>query len=245
MEYTANMSSQSLNGELPTYMIYRDVRPGEPFDPSAPLHFLPPKDSDELFDALRFAFPHLKTHSERLRDATIKFLLDEQRSYTPSPAPAGPATTQPATQTFAVSPTSTASGSSNTLNIWNHATISTRGKFKHVPSSSHQSTQSSSLLTKDMPPQEDMTGVFSISSVQPKQHSRRRMTEREKAEYRQRRMAKACDKCARRKRKVCYHDLKNRSEVAKTMQCIHNLAGSISPQPEHEGSRQSSSKVTR
>lgn len=245
MEYTEDLPChQSPDDELPTYMIYRDVRPGEPFDPSAPLHFLPPKDSDELFDALRFAFPHLKTHSERLRDATIKFLLEEQQAYTSSSTPPGPATRQAATQTFAVSSTPTASSSSNTLNVWNHATIGTKGRFKHVPSS-QSSNQSSTLLTKDMPPQEDMTGVFSISSVQPKQHSRRRMTEREKAEYRQRRMAKACDKCAKRKRKVYRHDIHNRLEVAETAQCIHNLAGSRSPQPEHRSSRQSSSKATR
>lgn len=211
MEYTADVPSQSPGSDLPTYIVYRDVRPGEPFDPSAPLHFLPPKDSDELFDALRLAFPYLKTHSERLRDATIKFLLEEQQAYNNSPPTPASVTTQPATQTFPVSQPSTASGS-NTLNVWNHATIGTKGKFKHMPST-QSSSQSSSLLTKDMPPQEDMTGVFSISSVQPKQHQRRRMTENEKAEYRRRRMAKACDKCARRKRKARFFDTMNGFEV--------------------------------
>nr|POF01043.1 hypothetical protein CFP56_20991 [Quercus suber] len=50
---------------------------------------------------------------------------------------------------------------------------------------------------------EQMTGVFSLSTTaQPKQRVRRKMTEDEKAEYRARRIVKACDKCARRKRKV-------------------------------------------
>ncbi|KAF2167103.1 hypothetical protein M409DRAFT_22537 [Zasmidium cellare ATCC 36951] len=228
MEYTADVPSQQAPDDtgMPTYMIYRDVRPGEPFDPSAPLHFLPPKDSDELFDALRFAFPHLKTHSERLRDATIKFLLEEQHAYTATPPPPAPVTAQPVPQTLTASATPTASTSSSTLNVWNHATVGTKGKFKHVPSSTSGS-QPSSLLTKDMPPQEDMTGVFSISSVQPKQHQRRRMTEKEKADYRKRRMIKACDKCAKRKRK-----------------CIHNFAGSMSPQPEQNPSRRNASKAT-
>ncbi|KAK4493740.1 hypothetical protein PRZ48_014925 [Zasmidium cellare] len=226
MEFTADAPSHSPESGMPTYMIYRDVRPGDPFDPSAPLHFLPPKDSDELFDALRFAFPHLKTHSERLRDATIKFLLEEQQAYTVSSPPPAPVSTQPPPQSLPTSATSTTSTSSSTLNVWNHATVGTKGKFKHVPSS-NSNNQPSSLLTKDMPPQEDMTGVFSISSVQPKQHQRRRMTEKEKADYRKRRMVKACDKCAKRKRK-----------------CIHNFAASVSPQPEQHSSRRSANRAT-
>lgn len=202
MEYAADIPSHSDSG-IPTYCVYRDARPGEPFDPTAPLHFLPPKDSDELFDALRFAFPHLNTHSERLRDATIKFLLEEQQGYSsPLPFPTPQVSAQPQLQPLTGSPTSAGSTSSSKLNVWNYATVGTKGKFKHTPSSQSNS-QRSSLLTKDMPPAEQMTGVFSISSVQPKQHQRRKMTEKEKAEYRKRRTVKACDKCAKRKRKVC------------------------------------------
>lgn len=51
-----------------------------------------------------------------------------------------------------------------------------------------------------------MTSVFSLSSqTQPKTRVRRKMTETEKIEYRKRRIVKACDKCAKRKRK-CHHN---------------------------------------
>lgn len=200
MEYNTNMPSYPTDNGMPTYMIYRDVRPGEPFDPTAPLHFFPPKESDELFYALSYAFPHLQTHSERLRDATIKFLLEEQQAYS-STAPPTKRPTQSSSRASASSSTSTSQVSFDRSNVWNHATVGTKGKFKHS-GSSQSNSQSSPLVTKDMPPQEDMTGVFSISSAQPKQHQRRKMTEKEKAEYRRRRETKACDKCAKRKRKV-------------------------------------------
>ena len=61
----------------PAYFIYRDTQ-SETFDPSAGLQFFPPKDSDELFFALRTAYPAASTHSERMRNAVIDFLLQER-----------------------------------------------------------------------------------------------------------------------------------------------------------------------
>ena len=53
---------------------------------------------------------------------------------------------------------------------------------------------------------DQMTGVFSLATTsQPKQRIRRKMTDAEKIEYRKRRIVKACDKCAQRKRK-CHHN---------------------------------------
>ncbi|KAG9548219.1 hypothetical protein KCU77_g22748, partial [Aureobasidium melanogenum] len=55
------------------YFIYRS---SEQADPTA-LEFCPPKGSDELFFALKTAFPHVKTHSDRMRNAVIEFLKQE------------------------------------------------------------------------------------------------------------------------------------------------------------------------
>lgn len=81
---------------MPSYVVYRDSPAGQPFDATAPLAFFPPKDSDELFDALRAEFPHLKTHSERMREATIAYLIQERQDEQ-SPVPmATPMTTNTA-----------------------------------------------------------------------------------------------------------------------------------------------------
>ena len=71
-----------VQAEMADYIIYRDSPPGQ-FDPTAPLDFYPPKGSDELFDALRAKFPHLTTHSARMRQAVIEFLVDETPLYNP------------------------------------------------------------------------------------------------------------------------------------------------------------------
>ena len=71
------MAEMLVDMSVPGYFIYRD---SETADPAAPPVFFPPKDSDELFDALRAKYPYVKTHSERMRDAMIEFLLDERQA---------------------------------------------------------------------------------------------------------------------------------------------------------------------
>jgi hypothetical protein len=66
---------------VPSYFIYREIPSnGDPYDITASPVFFPAKDSDELFDALRNKYPHLKTHSERMRDAVIEFLIEERQT---------------------------------------------------------------------------------------------------------------------------------------------------------------------
>lgn len=62
----------------PGFLVYRDNVLNEPFDPCAPPQFYPPKDSDELFFALKAHYPLVKTHSERMRNAVIEFLMRER-----------------------------------------------------------------------------------------------------------------------------------------------------------------------
>jgi hypothetical protein len=189
----------NMDATVPTYFIYRDTPVGQTYDPAAQPVFFPPKDSDELFDALRTAFPHLKTHSERMREAMIKFLLEEQQAeqgILPSPLD----------QSWpSISPTGTFStfSSPETLDMSTPA-------MSPAPQLTRQFSTAPSITTASAEPSppalENMTGVFSVSTIgQPKQKIRRKMTEAEKVEYRKRRQVKACESCAKRKRK-CTHN---------------------------------------
>jgi len=202
---------------VPSYIIYRDTPAGRAYDPTAPPVFFPPKDSDELFDALRTKFPHLRSHSERLRDAMIEFLLEERQAELGQNLSAMPAMSAE-TSTTSPCQLSWPSMSSDSSSLWSSPdtftlTTSTFGDSlqPHLLHLTRQaSTAGSATATPSIPESspavpEHMTGVFSLDpSAQPKQRVRRKMTESEKAEYRKRRIVKACDKCAKRKRK-CHH----------------------------------------
>lgn len=179
---------EDLTMAVPSYIIYRD---SQAQDRAASLAFFPPKDSDELFDALRAKFPHLKTHSERMRDAIIEFLMTEQLGHAvEAPTVSSMTTSQPEAspwqQAFSISSLSSTAGDSPE---W----------------TSLQSRHDSDLTAPKSATFEGMTSVFSLNPAaqQPKQQMRRKMTAAEKIEYRKRRIMKACDKCAKRKRKVC------------------------------------------
>lgn len=217
--------------QAPSYIIYRDVPAGELYDPTAPLAFFPPKDSDELFDALRAKYPHLKSHSERMRDATIEFLLEERQaeSMSTTVSPAMPSLYDSMTD---ASPwqQSWPSASMTTLSspeMTNFATPS----FDDSPVPSLPSKQSSESQTSAI---DQMTSVFSLStSEQPKQRVRRKMTEAEKVEYRKRRIVKACDKCSKRKRKACTLDLSCGSTLA-NIEPVHPQPAGDSGRPERQ-----------
>ncbi|PPJ52866.1 hypothetical protein CBER1_11317 [Cercospora berteroae] len=209
----------------PTYVVYRDIQPGEPFDPTSALLFFPPKGSDELFDALRIAFPHLKTHSERMRDAIIQFLLDERQD---EQLQASPAMTMDNAPTW---PSMSSSGSGSVFSSPDLLDLPTPTSFANSPQAqTPQLARQASAATssKTTPPSlEQMTGVFSLSAeAQPKQRVRRKMTDAEKAEYRKRRIVKACDKCAKRKRK-CPHNQSQMEEIS-TAKSVAKIAKPVS-----------------
>lgn len=62
---------------LRQYYISRPCDENGDIDYTAALLFNPPKDSDELYEALKDAFPAVKTHKERVREAVIHFHLQE------------------------------------------------------------------------------------------------------------------------------------------------------------------------
>lgn len=215
MALLTDNSFQSTCTSTPAYVVYRDISNGEPSDPTSPLLFFPPKGSDELFDALRTAFPHLKSHSERMRDAIIQFLLEERQEELLRTSPALTMDgTAPTTTTWLSASSSSSSSSSSAStsvlsspDLLDFATPSSLATSPQTLPPQLTRTASVAASSQASPPSLDqMTGVFSLSAEsQPKQRMRRKMTEAEKVEYRKRRIVKACDKCAKRKRK-CPHN---------------------------------------
>ncbi|KAF2726276.1 hypothetical protein K431DRAFT_280308 [Polychaeton citri CBS 116435] len=217
------MSDPINNMALPNYIIYRE----NPSDLNSALVFFPAKDSDELFDALREKYPHRRTHSERMRDATIEFLLEERHSIEQAMSASAAATATPITTSDDFSPwqqswPSMSSGAS-TLSSPETAGLPTPTFGNSpLPAQLHhhrmeRATSSAASTSVTSPPTiENMTSVFSLSSsAQPKQRVRRKMTESEKAEYRKRRIVKACEKCSKRKRK-CNHNQPEMEGVSNT-----------------------------
>lgn len=107
---------------------------------------------------------------------------------------------------------------------------------QHSQPLTRQSTVGFSNSENTTPPALDqMTGVFSLSSsTQPKQRVRRKMTDAEKAEYRKRRIVKACDRCSKRKRK-CHHNQPDMENIATKANKVVKPATSTQPKkPAHQ-----------
>ncbi|KAK6432735.1 hypothetical protein LTR95_011095 [Oleoguttula sp. CCFEE 5521] len=194
----------------PAYFIYSDTSIVCDNDAAAPLAFFPAKGSDELFDALRAKYSHIKSHADRVREATIEFFMEEQASLTVSTAPSAVPTMYEAADQ---SPwqQSWPSESMTTLSSPETMSLSTPSFYEYpgsqqTPQVRHSSAGLSSSVASPRA-LENMTSVFSLStSEQPKQRVRRKMTEAEKVEYRKRRIVKACEKCKARKRKCIHND---------------------------------------
>lgn len=212
--------------KMPTsgFFIYRDTTAGEPVDPCAALQFYPAKDSDELFFALKIAYPIVKTHSERMRNAVIDFLIkerDEEQVKNQMPFPNDVSTFESTTASpWSSFPSISSSSSLSSPDLIDLATPASFASpaipliptmpsipsMPSMPSMNRQLSQASNSNAASTPAIDQMTSVFSLSDhSQPKARVRRKMTESEKAEYRKRRIVKACDKCSKRKRK-CDHN---------------------------------------
>ena len=175
-------------------------------DPTAALIFNPPKDSDELYEALKVAFPHVNTHKGRMREAVIDFYVKERendRLQPLAPRPQSFSSVSPMenwinlpTTGYLPSPESSMeSGWPSPTQTFDYSSGSTS------QSQSPPMAQSiSEETTKDI---KDMTGVFTLNGQSPvKVHKRRCMTDQEKKKYRRKRLEGACADCKKRKRKV-------------------------------------------
>lgn len=204
----------------PAYYIYRD---GNPADPTTPLSFAPAKGSDELFFALKAAFPNYSTHSERMREAVIQFLLSERSAHTSATSHTGRSLTSTSASPWQTcSTTSSHSHSPHSSSVAEvspvadmSATMSRLNSLASIVTDSYSSSRQEKLPSIEAtasPSMEQMTGVFSLQGEIPaaKPRVRRKMTDKEKQEYRKRRQARACGSCVKRKRK-CQHDVNARS----------------------------------
>lgn len=204
----------------PAYYIYRD---GNPADPTTPLSFAPAKGSDELFFALKAAFPTYSTHSERMREAVIQFLLSERSAHTSTTSHTGQSLTSTSASSWQTcSTTSSHSHSPHSASVAEvspiadmSATLSRHNSLVSFVADDYSSSRQEklpSIATTASPSMEQMTGVFSLQGEIPAAtpRVRRKMTDKEKQEYRKRRQARACGSCVKRKRK-CQHDVDARS----------------------------------
>ncbi|KAJ9619823.1 hypothetical protein H2203_008094 [Taxawa tesnikishii (nom. ined.)] len=150
-----------------------------------------------------------------MRNAVIEFLMrerdEEQLKNQAALAPSEPTMPAESTASFESSaaspwssyPSASSSSAFSSPDLLGWATPASLASPAAQPATlSRQPTRS----TASPPALDQMTSVFSLSSqTQPKTRVRRKMTETEKIEYRKRRIVKACDKCAKRKRK-CHHN---------------------------------------
>ncbi|TKA71327.1 hypothetical protein B0A49_05371 [Cryomyces minteri] len=200
-----------------TFRIFRlPSLTGNSYHPTVPLQFDPPKGSDELFFALMIAYPQGPTHSERMRAAVIDFLMNEKTAedfaetaavfdHSKSDSPSYSSQSTFGDSSFLGSlPNSTTSNSPSNENRFTDHQASKAPPTDVGPS------------VNPTPSLQTMTSVWSVSEkVQPKMRSRRKMTEHEKVEYRQRRVMRACENCSKRKRK-CHHNQPDTDAVQAT-----------------------------
>lgn len=169
---------------------------GQAGDALESFEWQPSKDSDELFEALKFAFPKGKTHRSRMREALISFLVQEceaEHDLCQEPQPLGPRLSNESTpnehnvqQDNVIESSLAASPSSVQL------PASKPGAVAKVP---HRKRS-----PKDW---DAMTMVWtSNDGLIHKTIPKRVMTEQERAEYQSRRAQGACASCKKKKRKV-------------------------------------------
>jgi len=163
------------------YTISRVAGPDGEVDPCAPLHFDPPKGSDELHDALKQAFPHFKTLQERMLQAVIEFHTLEQLSMQRSHSTISTGSDNSRNPMPSLSPDVSPSMSFPTLE-----------SSPNTPANSMGEGQS----------WKEMTAVFSLTGDTVKTRKKRCMTTKEKKDYKQKRIEGACDMCRRRRKKV-------------------------------------------
>jgi hypothetical protein len=159
------------------------------FRTPAGIEFEPPRESDALFDALRFAYPEGKTHFERVLDAVQGFIREESQ---------GIATT-------------------NHRRVATQPRPLPTKKSDKFPQESRRHEGETPWLVQgvgikrgksDGTPGEfkSMTNVWSTDTGRRYRYRPRRpMTEEERTEYRNKRVLGVCAACKRRKRKVWQH----------------------------------------
>ncbi|KAF2430846.1 hypothetical protein EJ08DRAFT_660522 [Tothia fuscella] len=154
-------------------------QPENALDPCPDFDFIPPRDSDELYNALRTAFPKGSTHRERMMEAVIAFGASE----------------------------TDVSGEVTGLKIPPSMGLPTALKGNRPTSAPvmHQTTSECSAdHHPDKRPWQHMTSSWSSATEACKARPKAPMTTRQRTEYRKRREIGACGECKRKKKK-CTH----------------------------------------
>lgn len=172
---------------------YRISRKPDQLDDSLDsFEWQPPKESDELYEALKSVFPKGTTHRYRMRDALIDFLLQEREEERES---------QKITTTT-IKPIAEL----NDATTWVKSTSDSEPQVALSGNevSSNIPNGQLSLPRKKKPKDWDsMTVVWTSENGLAKEpRSKRTMTEEEKKEYQLRRVRGACVSCKKKKRKV-------------------------------------------
>ncbi|KAF2431492.1 hypothetical protein EJ08DRAFT_659808 [Tothia fuscella] len=151
-------------------------------DPFSSFNFFPPRDSDELFDALRKFYPHLKSHRDRLFRATIDCRTIASNSVEPADG-INVARNKRSGESPCISPSS-----------YSYSEV---GLVKVEVEPPHPAS-------KQQRGMEAMFGTFSAGATKPK--GTRAMTAEEREDYRFVKKVGACGSCRKTKRK-CKHKL--------------------------------------
>jgi hypothetical protein len=155
----------------------------------------PSKDSDELFEALKLAFPRGKTHRSRMREALIELLVQEceaEQDTRKIPQPIEPHLSTESTTTKHNSPQDDFAKAILIVPPSSQSLGPGLGAVTKVPQRKK--------LPKDW---DDMTVVWTTrDGVIRRSGLKRTMTEQERAEYQLRRAQGACSVCKKKKRKV-------------------------------------------
>jgi hypothetical protein len=184
------------------YRIFR--KPDQADDSLDSFEWRPPKESDELYEALKIAFPKGTTHRYRMRDALIDFLLQEREIERESQT-----ITIPTTKSIDheippnisdQSPKSQQDSPRGSKRVQSETVHADPKPPPEILDESSQGARKKKKRTKDW---DNMTVVWtSESGLARAPRPKRTMTEEERREYQLRRVRGACVSCKKRKRKV-------------------------------------------
>lgn len=181
------------------YQISR--KPDQADDSLDSFEWQPPKESDELYEALKGAFPKGTTHRYRMRDALIDFLLQEREGERELQRISVPAVKRAAFDTQSIRSSDEDKFQQNSLRGSERRPRDTIHRGSMPPETPDEPFQ---VSRKKKPKDWDtMTVVWtSESGLARAPRPKRTMTEEERKDYQLRRVRGACVSCKKRKRKV-------------------------------------------
>lgn len=162
--------------------------------PLSSLHFEPAWDSDELYDALRIAYPQIRSHKDRFLRAVIEFYEAELGR----------------ARNLGVGLDTPPSSPPNMVRndgVWHQREGGSSSEDSEMPrwqSSNSQWARASGHMSQKRKRSgiEGMQATFSIVPGGGKPRTKRPMTDAEREQYRHTKKVGACEPCRKRKRKV-------------------------------------------